>query len=115
MDLIPPEYHNIGGFCPEGHYRCIACSYAACDKPSAYKDYTGGKYLTSPIIVPKLRKCPKGHETKLVKKNQLKVWEYSCFSCMELNLFDDENGVGYCETCKISVCPKCMGFSFETM
>ena len=109
LDLVPPEYKSIVGVCSNGHYRCVGCSYAASDKPSCFKDYTG-TYLASKIINPKLKKCPKGHNTKLIKNNPTKMWEYSCFSCNKKNTFDDENGVGYCQECNVMLCSSCMGF-----
>ena len=112
---MPENYQVLGGQCSKGHYRCIACCYANLDIPSTYKDPTGETYLREPATTPKLRKCPKGHNTALSKVNTLGVWEYVCFGCNQKKFFDDEHGVAICEQCKTGLCGKCMGFREHTL
>jgi hypothetical protein len=50
------------------------CSYAALECPSTYKDGMGGHYLSTNWVAPKLAKCPKGHQTKLVKRDPKENW-----------------------------------------
>jgi len=78
---MPSNYEGLGGFCSKGHYRCIACSYAAMDIPSTYKDPTGETYLSTTIITPKIKKCSKGHNPTLTYNNTLLNIEYVCFGC----------------------------------
>jgi hypothetical protein len=93
---VPENYQAVGGFCSKGHYRCIACSYAALDIPSTYKDPTGVTYLSVKQINPKIKKCPKGHNPTFTYKNLLPSTDYVCFGCNQKRYFDDENGVAVC-------------------
>jgi hypothetical protein len=93
---MPENYQALGGICSNGHFRCIACSYAALDIPSTYKDPTGDTYLREGVLAPKLKKCPKGHNPTVSKVNTLGAWEYVCYGCNIKKFFDDEHGVGIC-------------------
>lgn len=87
------------------------CCYAVLNCPTTYKDFLGSNYLSTTFVDPQLSDCPNGHKTFLSKKDPLKSWEYTCWSCGKNKYFDNEHGVGVCSEQESIICPGCMGAS----
>lgn len=86
---LPPQFNGLGVYCPEGHYRCLNCCYAALNCPSTYKDFMGGSYQSTNFVTPQLARCNRGHQTVLSKKDPTDSWFYTCFKCNCKRLFDN--------------------------
>lgn len=95
--------------CPNGHARCLECSYLSMPQPSLFRDPLGLSYLNNFNVTPKLFNCSKGHPLKYSKINELDKIQYDCLKCKKVFLFSDEDGMGACIQCQQFACSNCIG------
>ena len=69
------------GFARTATFDAGYCSYLSSNSPSFYQDYSGGTYLSTPLIQHELS-CSKGHNMDLIPFEEQK--EYKCIQCKKL-------------------------------